>query len=1157
MANSYAFPLASALASFALASGASAQAPSIVPNADGIGTVVTQNGEQFVIEQGMVSRDRVNQFHSFESFSLSETESANFVAPDDIQNVVARVTGSASSLINGQIQITDNGSAPNLYLMNPSGILFGPNASLNLSGSFTATTASQIGFDQGWFDVAGLDTIEAVDAIAGQPSGDFVFGSSIAESGAIVNNAELSVQPDKSITLLGSYIDNAGTLLAPGGNVTLAAAPSRTVVKLRQPNGLVSLEFEPLNSTTESVLATDLPMLLTHSEQQHATELLVSDNGEAALTRAPAVVNTGSIDTSSDSTGGNITLVGETVSLSGATLSASGSASGGHIRIGGDYRGRDTLPESTHTTIDSATTIYADAINSGDGGQVIVWASDTTQYLGHTSARGGADLGDGGFVEISGKKTLLFDGTVDTRAPNGTTGSLLLDPENINIVTGRSATDDEQLVDGQILTAEISAQGDGLLTISEGMLASLSGATNIALEASNDIVVSPLNDGVLAFAPGTGEIAIRADADGDGEGDFVMRDRATTLIAPERNVTLSGANLLLGNINTVSTNRSLQSGNVTLEASGAVSLGDIDTFSYLEDGRSGNVSITAADILTGDISTTSRSQAGDVTLVGRLGDVTAGRVTALSSAGLDGETTFTAPDNITVDGATIQTAFFPEMPPPDMPPSASPAPLPPDIPIDERPTSNANTDANLVQALLPSLNALQASASSELTVEAASEDADSTGSHSVVLSSVEANEAIAAIETDRIDTFSHYFERELSSVHRDLEDIQQQLKNAELESGNRSAIVYVSAPKDAIDSLDADNRDAQMRPLEMMIITADRPAVKVSVPDVNSRDLQATITSFRNRLVTSARRGNTSYLADAQQLYQWIIAPIEQALGSDAIALDTLAFAMDEGLRSLPVAALHDGTQFLVEKYGVGMLPSVGLTNIDYVPLENAEVLAMGVSQFEQDAPLPGVPIEVEQIGQIWPGKTFLNEQLTRAQLKQQRAQTPYRIVHLATHADFNAGALSDSYIQLWDEQISLDSLDTLGWDTPAVDLLVLSACSTALGSPSAELGFAGLAIASGVRSAIASLWPVDDLGTLALMNELYQQLGITTTKADALQSAQLALLNGQVSVSGDQLVSEGSDAIDLPSELSQSRRGIDLSHPYYWAGFTLVGNPW
>ncbi|MEL7226975.1 MAG: CHAT domain-containing protein [Cyanobacteria bacterium J06576_12] len=217
----------------------------------------------------------------------------------------------------------------------------------------------------------------------------------------------------------------------------------------------------------------------------------------------------------------------------------------------------------------------------------------------------------------------------------------------------------------------------------------------------------------------------------------------------------------------------------------------------------------------------------------------------------------------------------------------------------------------------------------------------------------------------------------------------------------------------------------------------------------------------------------------------------------------------------------------------------------------------MGVSDFEQLSPLPAVPVEIELINDLWPGSAFLNEGFTRQTLIEERQQSPYRLIHLATHAEFKPGSPDNSYIQLWDEQLKLSELHRLGWQYPAVDLLVLSACSTAVGSPEAEMGFAGLAIAAGVRSAMASLWSVSDVGTLALMSEFYEQLQAQPTKSEALQVAQLAMINGDVHTVDGQLIGNAArSGVAIPSQLGTLGR-TNFSHPYYWSGFTMIGSPW
>jgi CHAT domain-containing protein len=191
----------------------------------------------------------------------------------------------------------------------------------------------------------------------------------------------------------------------------------------------------------------------------------------------------------------------------------------------------------------------------------------------------------------------------------------------------------------------------------------------------------------------------------------------------------------------------------------------------------------------------------------------------------------------------------------------------------------------------------------------------------------------------------------------------------------------------------------------------------------------------------------------------------------------------------------------------------------------------------------------------LWSGKSFLNDAFTLKNLKEARSRKPYGIVHLATHAEFKPGKPSNSYIQLWDTKLQLDQLPTLGLNKPPVELLVLSACRTALGDEEAELGFAGLALQAGVKSALGSLWYVSDEGTLGLMTQFYEQLKSSPMKSEALRLAQLAMLKGETRLQGGNLVTSGG-SIPLPPELAKLG-DKDLTHPYYWSAFTMIGNPW
>ncbi|MGK7943370.1 MAG: CHAT domain-containing protein, partial [Microcystaceae cyanobacterium] len=347
-------------------------------------------------------------------------------------------------------------------------------------------------------------------------------------------------------------------------------------------------------------------------------------------------------------------------------------------------------------------------------------------------------------------------------------------------------------------------------------------------------------------------------------------------------------------------------------------------------------------------------------------------------------------------------------------------------------------------------------------------------------------------------------------------------------------------------------RDPEHEQLVLMLITSKGAVVRKKVKNVTRQDIMQAKEELQATILNPRRPD--AYLKPSQQLYQWLIAPLETELKSREV--ENLAFILDAGLRSLPIAALHDGERFLVEKYSMSIIPSLSLTDFRYSSLQGQQVLAMGASEFTDKNSLPAVSVELSIITeQLWQGEKFLNEAFTLNNLNQTRQNKPFKIIHLATHAAFEEGELSNSYIQLWNEKLQLDQLRKLNLDEPAVDLLVLSACQTALGSNSAELGFAGAAVLANVKSVLGSLWEVSDEGTLGLMTIFYQSLQISTTKSQALRQAQLSLLNEKVRLEEGQLVME-----DQRFELPPIFADLDdhnLSHPYYWAAFTLIGNPW
>jgi CHAT domain-containing protein len=432
---------------------------------------------------------------------------------------------------------------------------------------------------------------------------------------------------------------------------------------------------------------------------------------------------------------------------------------------------------------------------------------------------------------------------------------------------------------------------------------------------------------------------------------------------------------------------------------------------------------------------------------------------------------------------------------------------------------------------------------------------------------VELNDSVATVD----QLFTNEFKKYLSlgqTKSITLADAQNSLRRIESATRVKPAIIYAvfvpstlaskatgnaqSSPNGGLDLQELDRQRQDSDLLELILVTPEGKPIRKRVPGTTRSSVLKVAEQLRRELTDITSR-SSEYLPPAQNMYQWLVAPLEADL--KALDIQNLVFIMDSGLRSIPMSALHDGQGFLVEKYSVSLMPSLGLTDSRYKDIKDSQVLAMGASKFSNQAPLPAVPVELSQITSLWKGQSFLNQEFTLTNLKAQRRQKPFGIVHLATHAFFQPGEPSNSYIQLSDTKLGLNQLRQLGWNDPAVELLVLSACKTAQGNEEVELGFAGLAVQAGVKSALASLSFISDEGTMALMTEFYEQLQQAPIKAEALRRAQVAMLKGEVKLEDGQLITP-SQTLPLPPELAKLGNQT-LSHPKFWAAFTLIGNPW
>jgi CHAT domain-containing protein len=268
----------------------------------------------------------------------------------------------------------------------------------------------------------------------------------------------------------------------------------------------------------------------------------------------------------------------------------------------------------------------------------------------------------------------------------------------------------------------------------------------------------------------------------------------------------------------------------------------------------------------------------------------------------------------------------------------------------------------------------------------------------------------------------------------------------------------------------------------------------------------------------------------AKQVYDLLLRSAEDKLAASGVT--TLVFVLDGSLRNLPMAALYDGQKYLIEKYSIALAP--GLQLLQPQPLERQQLKGLlgGLSEARQGFPaLPAVTFEVNQIESQISARVLLDRTFTNNTIQSQLNSVPFPVIHLATHGQFSSRA-EDTFILTWDDRINVKELDTLlrareQGELNPIELLVLSACQTATGDRRAALGLAGLAVRSGARSTLATLWSVNDRSTASLMVEFYRELGQPgVTKAEALRSAQLALL-----------------------------KQPQYQHPYYWAPFILLGN--
>jgi len=318
------------------------------------------------------------------------------------------------------------------------------------------------------------------------------------------------------------------------------------------------------------------------------------------------------------------------------------------------------------------------------------------------------------------------------------------------------------------------------------------------------------------------------------------------------------------------------------------------------------------------------------------------------------------------------------------------------------------------------------------------------------------------------------------------------------------------------------------------ILLQDRTELIVNYPSglkqysvsVGQRELSQQARRFRLQLQDIRNEG---YQENAKQLYDRLIQPFDQDLRTEEI--HTLVVVPDGALRSIPIAALYDGKKYLIEKYALATTPGLTLTDPKPLNRENMKVLSLGITKAVQGfPPLPYVEKELETVQELFAGKSLVNENFVVEGMERQLKNEDYNVVHIASHGLVER-KVENTFVLAFDEKITMNRLtDLIGmfrFRKAPLELLTLSACETAAGDDRAALGLAGVAVKAGARSALATLWFIDDAVASDLVGEFYRQLqNPSRSKAQALQASQVKIL-----------------------ENPQYR------HPNFWSPFLLINN--
>ena len=1165
-----------------------------------LGTATSLPGPDYLIEDSLGQQFGRNLFHSLQTFNLKSGESATFTGPDSIANILTRVTGGKRSFLDGTIrsQIPD----ANLYLLNPSGILFGENASLDIAGSFHASTADYVRLgENGRFSARhpnqSLLTVAPPEA----------FGFLEHPNTIRVEGSYLQVPTTQTLSLISGDIhitdgkSKAATLYAPDGRINLIAVASTSEVMA------TDTDFAPFEKLGKISLShalgkrrvnDHLPVIDPELELKHANVDVSGEGGGQIVMRAGelSMVNSSLFaDTYGDKNNAAIDLFidGEMHLIDGSKIAMNNVKGNSHqgdlkiiatqaLKFSGFFNA-----EPFDEPISAITT--ANIYSSGKGADIHILAPqiDIAPGIIQTTTLSDAEAGnikiDAQQVKLQGimlNEEMIFPAGINTgTAGRGKSGHITIKANDIidlSHFSSLSASTDEgssgaagnirlrtqhlRLNDAGEISSFSYGYGDAGSIDIIANTASFSHNGNIVTEAFNGSggeIHLQINDR-FSMVKSVITTEVQGDETDDHAGDITLNK--PTLFTLNQSQIFAKANVGNG-------------GNIDLIAEKFIPSNDslLDASSQL--GIDGEVHITAGE---------ENFSNSLVILTQTLVDASSLLAKSCVESARD-ESHFVVADS-------LSDADIEDMLKKPQPSSFKKGLRKAEIlaiyqSLQEQLATTTSTHQSAILGQLAALYAYERRYSEALQLNDQALRSlnllnapywryklhwqrgrlfQAFGEHHSAIIAYQA--AIRKLTTIRHHLTQIYRDRypngERSEFREVLKPLFTELVGLLLQQseGLQTAAAKNEWLKTALQTMDqlktAELQDyfqddctkptmdlEQVEPLHTAIIypifLPNRVELLISLPQAQrfhktvpatSKQLTQTINTLATQLNCQTCPEDHRYRASAQKLYDWLIRPLEPALSND---IHTLVFVPDGPLYSIPMAVLHDGQQFLIEKYALAITPNMSITQPTTQAFSPKLLYsALTASNHPDFAPIQQyvTPMQYEFEKTFGPittlkGRNFILKNLSQA------LHTPHTITHVFSHAQFSP-KVSDSFIVTYNEKLSLNQLEKLiapkQYSEIPLELLTLSACETAKGDERAALGLAGVAYKAGARSAIATLWSVREDVAYYLFKSFYQELiEKQQPKAQAMQQAQLRLLN----------------------------RYRSWQHPRYWSAFLLIGH--